>query len=314
MNRRRLAMGMVVVGAAVLAITATRSGATSRPVFPPIVDGGFFGAAWDDGLAEINMYEATEVRYGKPRAATEAALIVVKEDHRSEDMVKADDPKRGDLPAIKLNWAVTVPTGIYTYRQMASVFMDRRTGEAFRETFSNQEWCGNTFKDLRRRDDGEEAKLDYRWSSYFGSEGDGERTEKVTLGARPIVFHDALPVWVRSLEFDGWGQGRRQFRLVPTLWANRALPGRFEVIEGEVVVEGREMVQVPAGEFEAWRVEVFIGETVEVYHVDVSRWHRLLRMERADGAVYALKKSMRRAYWGEHDPGDEKLKAGVGIE
>ena len=321
MSSRRLWLTIAVFTAAayVLAIPRPSGALNVTENFLPEMDHRFFGPQWDDGLAEISLYEATEVRYGKPRQATEAALIVVKEDHRSDDMVKADDPRRADLPAIKLNWAVTVPTGIYTYRQMTSVFLNRATLEPFRQTFSTQEWCGSTFKDVRRHDTRDDTAFTYRWSSYFGDEADDQRTLRIRRESYqlPFVFHDALPAWVRSLAFDRWDNQQAEgvtIILLPTLWANRAFPNRFHTENANVRVTGRELIDVPAGRFEAWRIEVKIGDAVEVYHVDTSPWHRLLQMQRADGAVYKLKKSMRRAYWQEHDPGDENLKEGVGVE
>jgi len=297
----RVAIWVVVTWIASVSVTA-RAGTPT--------DDFFDWPMWSDGKAEVNLYDATEVRYGKARTANEATLIFVKEDHRGEDLVKADNPRNGDLPALKLNWVVSVPTGIYTYRQQASVFINRETNEPFRETFASHEWCGNTFKDLRRRN---KHEWRYSYSSYFGSEGDGEKTlapSKYPPKAQVLV--DALPAFVRALQKKTGATV--ELAAVPTLWSNKANPAAMELIDIQLRVVKRETVTVPAGTFQAWRVEATYPDGGrDVYHVADDDARRLLHMTRADGAVYKLRKSLRVAYWQLNNPGDQKLKEGSGI-
>ena len=265
----------------------------------------FDDALWHDGKAEVSLYDATEVRYGKPRKAEEATLIVVKEDHRSRDFVKADNSINAGLPALKLNWVVDVPTGIYTYRQMASVFLDRRTGLPFRETFASHEWCGSTFKDLKQVTRTTASTFNYAWTSYFGSEGKGSKTVRAIGDA---LWSDALPVTLRGLPFGGEKKNWNA-EVLPTLWANKAQPDKMKPAKVTVNIANKESINVPAGEFEVWRVEVnYSAESQEVYYIETKPPHRLIQMHRADGAEYKLRKTMRIDYWNHHDPGDESLR------
>jgi len=80
---------------------------------------------WDDGRAEVSIYEAVEVRYAQPRTG-QVVQILVKEDHLPGTWVKADDPSRAGLvPVLKFNWIFKVPTGVYSYEQMLSAFLRR---------------------------------------------------------------------------------------------------------------------------------------------------------------------------------------------
>ncbi len=71
---------------------------------------------------------------------------------------------------------------------------------------------------------------------------------------------------------------------------------------------GRDHAATPAGLYDdAYRVDVTVGGKRDSYWFDPAPPHVLIRMERADGAVYSLRKTLRIAYWEHHDPGDEKL-------
>lgn len=259
---------------------------------------------WHDGLAEVNLYDAVEVRYGTPRQANEATLIFVKEDHRAANYTKADDPAAADLPAVKLNWVVDVTTGMYTYRQMASVFVNRVTGRPFRQTFASHEWCGNTFKDVRYLPGGG-GGYRYAFDSYFGDEASGMRQVAAPAG-RVTLFADALPVHVRSLKYEAGATW--PVAMLPALWSNRAWPQRFAVTEATVRIDAPEPIEVPAGRFDAWRITVTYADgKADVYHVGAAPARTLVKLQRADGAVYSLRRSFRTDYWKHNAPGDEWL-------
>jgi hypothetical protein len=102
---------------------------------------------WDDGLAEVAIYDARRARYGKKRRFT-AHLITVKEDFNTAYQAKADAPFDGKtiLPILKLNRVETMPTDDYDYHLMTSVFVLReRVDHPHKLTLAMHEWCGNTF-------------------------------------------------------------------------------------------------------------------------------------------------------------------------
>lgn len=265
--------------------------ADTRPLFDE--------SPWHDGNAEVNFYDATELRYGEQRTADEAVLIFVKEDHRSDMMVKADDPGDADLPAVKLNWVVEIPTGLYTYRQQASVFVNRETNLPFRQTFASHEWCGNVFKDLRRT--GPDAYR-YEWTTYFEQDGEGSR-QIATDTAAPVIFADALPVYVRTVQRD------HAVAVLPSLRSIRAQAEGFGPAPGTLELGEEREITVPAGDFVVQPVTVTYEDgRVDVYEVEAGGSRRLLRMRLADGSCYELRRSLRIDYWNRNAPTDEALR------
>ena len=74
------------------------------------------------------------------------------------------------MSVVKLNMIQQIPTGLYDYFQMASIFFDRSTGRILKYTMSSQDGCGNTFMEYRRR----EGKHLFHYHSYFDDQGDSE--------------------------------------------------------------------------------------------------------------------------------------------
>ncbi|MGF1466471.1 MAG: hypothetical protein ACFCGT_10075 [Sandaracinaceae bacterium] len=288
-QRRRL--GALLVLALTLALLGTAGCGRPAAVDPPDRLGappetGFLVAdLWDDGEAEVASYRVRERRYGSLRAG-HATLITVKERFDADLLVKADGPRHErTLDAIKLNHVRTTPTGVYTYRQMASVFLARATGSPLKLATGSQEWCGLTAKRLVIR--GAEAALETH--SYFGSEGD--RAYRLRVDERTVLA-DALPVWVRTLDLTR--PGERTIRLVPEQLSSHA--ERPEVEEATVEVGEPTAIDVPAGPRRAVPVAVRgVGE--ETFWLDEAFPHVVVRWDRADGGEYALEWVKRAQYW-----------------
>lgn len=242
---------------------------------------------WDDGNAEVASYAIQEPRYGTMRAGW-ATLIVVKETFDADALVKADGPvpPANTLEVLKLNHVRTTPTGVYTYRQMASVFVRRDSLRPVKLVTSSQEWCGITHTRMEVRS----ARPTLRSSSYFGSEGD--RAHPVDLG-EDVVLEDALPVWLRGLDLTR--TGARSVRLVPAQLSSHTAPPT--TVDATVEVGAPTAVEVPAGSFEAIPVTVTRGEDRDVFHFDAAAPHTLVRWDRADGGFYRLARVERAPYW-----------------
>ena len=111
--------------AAALAVTLARA-----PAAGAAGAGGAFGLdpIWDDGKAEFSTYHGTTERYGKTRA-TEARIIVVKEDLVRSTLVKSDaGPLPGrTLEALKMNFIADFPTGTSTvcWAPLCSIYVIR---------------------------------------------------------------------------------------------------------------------------------------------------------------------------------------------
>ncbi len=241
---------------------------------------------WDDGNAEFCAYEVAWHRYGRLYQGR-ALLITVKEPWAPDLEVKADRPRDGGFEVIKLNHVRDVPTGIYTYHQMASVFWRRDSGALQKIAATSSEACGIGTAHMVA------GRLNAR--SYF--DGQGEREVDYPEGAIP---DDGLPVALRDfLE----GDPPARLAVFPTLMA-----GRFAALEPVELALSRRTgapVEVPAGAFSttALRLE---GEGGGTFYFDERPPHPLIALERDDGTTYSLARCERIPYWNMARPGDER--------
>ncbi|MBI4467052.1 MAG: hypothetical protein HY656_06470 [Acidobacteria bacterium] len=244
---------------------------------------------WDDGQAEVALYAARRPQYGKIEAY-EAVFIVVKEDFSPQLYVKADPPYEGKsfLPVLKLNAVHSYWTANYPYHFLASVFVRRDAPAALvKLTVGSQEWCGNTFKEVRTWGGRPELVA----HTYFDGEGDSVRR----LDLRPgDLLEDQLPLALRSLRFQpGLRLERRVF---PSLISNN-LRRPFEPLNAAIEVVGEEAVSTPAGRLPAWKITVQLGELQQTWWFEKAAPHALLKMESSDGRAWQLKARTRKPYW-----------------
>jgi hypothetical protein len=244
---------------------------------------------WDDGQAEVTLYDARRSQYGKIESY-EALFIVVKEDFNRALLVKADPPydNKPLLPVLKLNAVHSYWTDNYPYQFMASVFVRRDDPTRLvKLTLSSQEWCGNTFKEVKTA--GGQSELIYH--SYFDGQGDGRRP----LDLRPgDLLEDQLPLALRGLHFDNGLEVHP--RILPSLISN-SLRGPMEFSAATITVLGEEEITVPAGAFAAWKVRLALAELEQTWWFEKDAPHKLLQMESSDGRTWRLKAYTRKPYW-----------------
>jgi hypothetical protein len=241
---------------------------------------------WDDGNAEFCAYDVTWARYDH-KYAGRALLVVVKEPWAPDLDVKADTPRADGFDVLKLNHIRDVPTGIYTYHQMASVFMRRDTGAVQKIAATSSEACGISSADMTR------GVL--RLRSYFDGQGDKSRAWP---GA--AVPEDGLPMTLRDYVR---GDCPAKLVIVPSL-----MMGRYaDTNAAEWTVQRRPMarLEVPAGTFDAVEIRLDRDPHWLSYAFEAAAPHRLLRFGRDDGTEYRLVKGERIRYWMMHDPGGE---------
>ena len=241
---------------------------------------------WDDGQAEFCAYEVTWARYGHLYPGR-ALLVLVKEPWAPDLDVKADTPRPDGFDVLKLNHVRDVPTGIYTYHQMASVYFRRDSGGVQKIAASSSEACGISTAEMRQ------GRLETR--SYF--DGQGDRTQDYPLDALP---EDGLPALLRDYM---QGAPPAKLHVFPSL-----LMGRFAALEPQtydVVRRDVGSVRVPAGSFRGVEIRLTRDGSYLSYVFDAEVPHRLLSFERDDGTVYRLAKGERIPYWRMHDPGGE---------
>jgi hypothetical protein len=249
-------------------------------------------AVWDDGQAEFSVYDGVTRLEGQERGFT-AKIIAVKEDFVRQSLVKSDE---GPIPGktfevIKFNYVRDVPTGMYDYHQMVSVFFDRRDFHPVKYAASSMESCGLTYviaKPERRR-------LRHTSHSYW----DGEADRVLDLNWPPgTAFYDALPLWLRG--FDLETPARRQWRFLPSQLQNRV--GTPEVEFATLDFEGPD-----ASRDGRLLVRMTHGAGVERLWFEREAPHVLWRWEKANGTVLALRKTQRIAYWQHTAPEDAAL-------
>ena len=241
---------------------------------------------WDDGQAEFCAYEVTWARYGHHYAGR-ALLVLVKEPWAPDLDVKADQPRPDGFDVLKLNHVRDVPTGIYTYHQMASVYFRRQSGALQKLAATSSEACGVSTALLRR------GRLETH--SYF--DGQGDRSLPYPSRALP---EDGLPALLRDYV---QGVPPESLLVFPSL-----LMGRFADLEPRnygVHKSTVPAVEVPAGSFAGIEIRLARGAASLSYTFEEKPPHRLLRFQRDDGTEYRLAKGDRIQYWTMHDPGGE---------
>jgi len=281
-------IGRILLGRLAFCLAGTLLAGPLSGATPSISASWAEDPVWDDGLAEVAVYEASRPIYGVPRPY-EAILLTVKEDFDANKLIKADPPfgERAVFTVLKQNAVREIGTPNYDYRIMTSTFVER--GDPTRLvklTSGSHEWCGNTWKAIRKRDGG----LVYDWSSYFDGEGDGSQVLEVGSGD---LLEDQLPLVLRGLEFrEGLAF---EFRLLPGMANTHAGPERW--VPATLRVVERQTVEVPVGSIDAWRVDVGVAGRTASYWFDVDGTHALVRVESPGGDSLRLKSIERRAYW-----------------
>ena len=246
---------------------------------------------WDDGQAEVSLYDARRPQYGKIESY-QAVFLVVKEDFDPKLLVKADPPYEGKqlIPVLKLNAVHSYWTPNYPYHFLASVFVRRDDPAALvKLTVGSQEWCGNTFKEVKLSG----GRPELHAHTYFDGEGDTTRPLDLRSGD---LLEDQLPLSLRSLPFAPGLEVRR--RILPSLIANN-LRRPLNPVEAVVRVAGEETVQTGAGRLAAWKVSVEMGELKQTWWFEKTFPYALLKMESSDGRAWLLKSRARQPYWKE---------------
>lgn len=125
---------------------------------------------WYSGKAEITSFKLNQARYGELREGT-AVMVFVTEPFSPSSNTKADTPKDDNVSVLKLNQTRNFTTGIYPYSIMTSSFFPFKKGDySLKLSSSSQEWCGQTYMELRKKRANFEVDVD----SYF----EGESYEK----------------------------------------------------------------------------------------------------------------------------------------
>ncbi len=244
---------------------------------------GFYeNPLWDDGKAQYSYYAIEWPRY-KQIFKGHVTLVLVKEPWNQLLNVKADQAKKSDFDVMKLNVIRSVPTGIYTYEQMTSLYYKQSDMKLLKLTASSQESCGLSFAYL------ENDSLNM--FSYFEKSPKNQiRWKDSYVPFDGLSF--VLRTWIKS-------KAPRHVTLFPSLLSNQmnevdatqyALTKTTDKINTSIVFELKNKKIEHRFTFE------------DVYP------HVLKSYEGSDGTVMNLKKSERLDYWNMNKPGFEAWK------
>jgi len=255
---------------------------------------------WFEGKAEINFYKASISKYGTPRQADEVVHILVTEKHKPELLVKADNwREKGLVDMLKFNYVRKLQTGIYSYREMMSIFFEQEKMQLAKMTFGSQEWCGQTFKELVNF----QGKNSYHFNTYW--DGQGRDSYDVSF-PQEIFLYDALPVHLRMLNIV---KGETlEIPLLPSQISSQVQKPKLSTATVNVIYS--KGISVPAGSFSCDVIEVtHPGGTDQLwFESDFPR--RMIRWNTFNKDTYELLDSKNLAYWELNKPGDEKYLPG----
>ncbi|MCB1169235.1 MAG: hypothetical protein KDK25_02820 [Leptospiraceae bacterium] len=261
------------------------------------------------GKAEVARYTGEVVRYGHRRSA-ELMLITVLEPFRQDQLVKSESETGYYM--IKQNQVLSYQTGVYPYRQMNSIFWEADTGRFRKAVMTSQEWCGQTYKELRKQSN----TLQYFYSSYWEEESRGYTTRQVP--ASGALLYDELPFHVRADTIK-----EQEIEIFPMLMSSQVRrpdwdiglpprepeyrPATLAIQVGTLQWKGQlrnvRIVEVTQGSHEADGGTVPVK--VDTFYVDMdSPTHPLLRWERNDGGLLELQSLDYFDYWEHNGPAE----------
>lgn len=241
-------------------------------------------SVWYDGLVEKTTYEASRVIYGSPRSF-EATFLTNKEQHETATWTKATGRSGETVEVWKHNQIEVVPTPNYDYKFTTTSHLTVDGLELTRVDMSESEWCGTTFTQYIKSDNG------YDYFSFGYMPGEGRRTGTVDAAdVVPVnmVPVNALPLYLRDFDFEAGGEVA--VTLLPDQKSNRLQP--WEPVAGTIKYVG----EVDGGH----ALEVFAGDRLLGTYVmaDRDRLHVMVSYESADGTqTYELKTQERVDYW-----------------
>ena len=280
----------------------------ATPAFAPSAE---FTAYWNAGVAELARYDLTQARYGNLHRG-EMLAIVVAEPFRSDKQVKADQtPQSADMAVLKAQLMRRFATGIYDYAMTTTSFKPLNAAvqvPAIKVTGSSVDWCGHTWLQLNFRKDGYAAQ----GRSYFEESAD----ENFELPA--AVSEDEI--WQRiRMAPQSLPVGKVQ--VIPSMISSRLRHRRLaaEQASAELQTSGAlkqsEYSLVYDAGLPTERKVAFVFENIFP--------HKILEFQETymDGfknpkkltTVARLKKTVRSAYWQEHNPEHAKLRREFGV-
>ena len=258
-----------------------------------------FKSYWFDGTAEISSYALEQSRYGAPREGT-AVLIYVTEDFLPDKQVKANQKSESTQTVLKLNRTKNFLTGIYPYSIMTSIFS--RLGQSrplVKTTTSIQEWCGQAYLQLNRREG-----LEVKSHSYFEGEADQNFQFKDAL------TEEELWVWIRT-QPDRLPQGTLE--LLPSFEFIRLKHKPLQLYQAEAVLEQNDTLHTYSLTYAELQRKLSISFTKEAPHTILDWTEEDLKNPNQTTRAQ-IKKTVKLPYWKLNKLGDEQFRDSLGLD
>ncbi|MBR10270.1 MAG: hypothetical protein CMP48_21580 [Rickettsiales bacterium] len=283
--KAKILYGMGLLGAALFSCTPS-----AQPAPDYINQEWAMDKLWEDGKAEVAIYYAERVVYGKPRQF-DYVYVLVKEEFNKEYNVKTDDYNRSDLYSVmKVNKFCRIETLKYPYHYLTSVFYNRNSpNQVHKLTNTSQEWCGNTAKSFLEKGN----RYEYQYMSYWDGQGNG-----ITKIEKGPWFEDQLSYTLRSLNFEEGLQF--EVDLYPMQVSSKAdVPSTEKATVSITKAEQNELIGIDSTLINSpWKVTVSRDSGSDLtYWINDTYPNLLLKMEATDGRKLSLKSLTRDAYW-----------------
>lgn len=283
---------------------------------PPFTPSAEFNAYWNSGLAELDRYELHQARYGSIHRG-EMIAIFVTEPFRTDKQVKSElTPGQNDgstslttnTNVLKVQTTRRFATGIYDYVLTTSAFKPIDTvrfPQALKISGSAVDWCGHSWLQLNLK------KNEYRVQSrsYFEESADEDYSVAGALSEDEI--------W-NLIRMQPEKLPRGEIMVIPSLMSQRLRHRRASALKakGEVNmlaslnVEFSLTYPMPEGRRVAFVFEHNFPHKIleyrETYLDGFGKPRELTTTAR-------LTKSIRTAYWREHDPEHAILRKQFGV-
>jgi hypothetical protein len=270
-----------------------------------------FNAQWQDGKAEVSVFELSQNRYNAIHPGKLVNIFVL-EDFLTDKQVKNETyESKSSTQVLKNIVRSNFTTGIYDYSIHTSVFtpLQQDRFSTLKVTNTMQEWCGTTFLQMNLKNG--QYFLEQR--SYFEKEGD----RKVEL--QQAIVEDALQNQIR-LDYKRLPAG--EFKFIPKL-SYTAL--KHKPLE----------LYTAIGELQEYKDTLFEGENLMEYRYKIAEQEREVVLvfesdspfkivgftesypSAFDGEVRTttarLISTERLAYWGMNAPKDAEIREKIGL-
>lgn len=265
-----------------------------------------FDRYWYRGFAELTRYALRQARYGEQHEG-EAVLIFVTEDFLPGPQVKQERGNSSSaLSVLKLNAYRRFYTGIYPYTLMTSTFTPAMSSDsrALKVSSSMQEWCGNVYSQINRREDGLHVQL----HSYFQDDADQEST----LPDAPL--EDGLWSQIR-IDPSKIPNGAQQ--IIPGLDYIRMRHKGLRSYPAEVTTKDEVTTELVDHPVSAVRVEYAdIGRDLTIYHEPdfpyiIQAWEENVGPQRTTAVrTHAIIDD----YWNHNAAGDSNYRDALGLQ